>query len=107
MRSLRDFSIKAIDQADSKIDPRVVNGGNLTCALREAFYRVVGMKNYETFSNSSHKPKSKVRAWDSIEALHGLIHGLCGGATINGTGYGHMAQVAVAAFDPIFWLHHW
>ena len=22
-------------------------------------------------------------------------------------GLGHMADVPVAAFDPIFWLHHW
>lgn len=22
-------------------------------------------------------------------------------------GMGHMGDVAVAAFDPIFWLHHW
>lgn len=107
MRSLRDFSIKAVDQADSKTAPSVVNGGNLTSALREAFYRIIGMEDYETFSNSCFKPGCIFSAWDSIEDLHGLIHGLCGGATINGTGFGHMAQVAVAAFDPIFWLHHW
>lgn len=104
MRSLRDFSVTAPDPTDSK---GVVKGGNLTCSLREAFYRIVGMENYETFSTSSVKDKSKVSAWDSIENLHGLIHGVCGGATINGTGFGHMAQVEVAAFDPIFWLHHW
>lgn len=25
----------------------------------------------------------------------------------SGLGLGHMADVPVAAFDPIFWLHHW
>ena len=25
----------------------------------------------------------------------------------NGLGLGHMSDVPVAAFDPIFWLHHW
>lgn len=107
MRSLRDFSIPAVDQADSKTASGVVSGGNLSSALREAFYRIIVMEDYEKFSNSSYKSGSDARAWDSIEALHGLIHGLCGGAVINGTGFGHMAQVAVAAFDPIFWLHHW
>jgi hypothetical protein len=24
-----------------------------------------------------------------------------------GLGLGHMCDVPVAAFDPIFWLHHW
>ena len=24
-----------------------------------------------------------------------------------GLGLGHMSDVPVAAFDPIFWLHHW
>ena len=24
-----------------------------------------------------------------------------------GVGLGHMSDVPVAAFDPIFWLHHW
>ncbi|MCJ1424292.1 hypothetical protein MMC29_002179 [Sticta canariensis] len=108
MRSLRDFSIASTGQSDSNtaVVTSVVNGGNLTSALREAFYRVIVMPNYETFSNSSFNNGNPVPAWDSIEALHGLIHGLCGGAIINGTGYGHMAQVPVAAFDPIFWLHH-
>ena len=41
----------------------------------------------------------------SLESLHGLYHGLAGGAGgIPGTGAGggHMSRVATAAFDPIF-----
>ena len=36
----------------------------------------------------------------SLEALHNTYHASCGGE-------GHMARVPVAAFDPIFWQHHW
>jgi tyrosinase len=37
---------------------------------------------------------------DSFESVHDEIHGTAGG---NG---GHMAYLDVAAFDPLFWLHH-
>lgn len=36
----------------------------------------------------------------SLESIHGLYHVLSGGA-------GHMGRVALAAYDPIFWFHHW
>lgn len=39
----------------------------------------------------------------NLEGLHGLYHGLIGGM---GPG-GHMSRVATAAFDPVFWMHHW
>lgn len=36
----------------------------------------------------------------SLENLHNTYHGACGGQ-------GHMSRVPVAAYDPIFWFHHW
>ncbi len=36
---------------------------------------------------------------NSIENVHNLVHNAVGG-------HGHMTDTAVAAFDPIFWLHH-
>lgn len=36
----------------------------------------------------------------SLEAIHGRYHVLIGGQS------GHMSSVPVAAFDPMFWLHH-
>ncbi|TFK74620.1 Di-copper centre-containing protein [Pluteus cervinus] len=36
---------------------------------------------------------------ESLESIHDTVHVLLGGA-------GHMSSVPVAAFDPIFWLHH-
>ncbi|KAL2675750.1 hypothetical protein Neosp_011941 [[Neocosmospora] mangrovei] len=42
----------------------------------------------------------------SLEAIHDTVHGVTGGMDFE-TGVGHMSSVPVAAFDPIFWLHHW
>ncbi|OAP60301.1 hypothetical protein AYL99_05303 [Fonsecaea erecta] len=39
-------------------------------------------------------------SYGSIEALHGNYHTLMGGPN------GHMSSPSVAAFDPVFWLHH-
>ncbi|OMP87567.1 Tyrosinase [Diplodia seriata] len=36
----------------------------------------------------------------SLENFHGNYHGIIGGSA------GHMSEVEVAAFDPVFWLHH-
>lgn len=36
----------------------------------------------------------------SMEALHNDYHGIIGGIG------GHMSNVPIAAFDPIFFLHH-
>ena len=35
----------------------------------------------------------------SLEALHNNYHGLIGMG-------GHMGRVPLAAFDPVFWMHH-
>ena len=47
------------------------------------------------------------KASGSLEGLHNVYHGFIGGFPIHGekTG-GHMTEVPVAAFDPIFWMHH-
>ncbi|GLA51827.1 hypothetical protein CBS63078_9911 [Aspergillus niger] len=50
----------------------------------------------------------------SVEFIHNNVHNFVGGsrflrpdqANIHLWGAGHMSSVAVAAFDPIFWLHH-
>ncbi|KAJ3530012.1 hypothetical protein NM208_g9513 [Fusarium decemcellulare] len=41
----------------------------------------------------------------SLEYLHNNVHNLAGGSHYR-TGIGHMSDLPVAAFDPIFWLHH-
>ncbi|KAK6535582.1 hypothetical protein TWF694_002037 [Orbilia ellipsospora] len=44
------------------------------------------------------------RTRDSFEGVHDDIHNAIGGP-IGGI-HGHMADISLAAFDPIFWLHH-
>ncbi|KAK7424587.1 hypothetical protein QQZ08_008597 [Neonectria magnoliae] len=46
-------------------------------------------------------------AWLSLEYVHNNVHNITGGSNFDkGKGVGHMSDVPVAAFDPIFWLHH-
>lgn len=49
--------------------------------------QLLAIGDYFTFSNQ-------------LEDLHGAVHVYVGGDT------GHMSQVPLAAYDPIFWAHH-
>ncbi|RSL59298.1 hypothetical protein CEP53_005857 [Fusarium sp. AF-6] len=42
----------------------------------------------------------------SVEHIHNNVHNVTGGGSLTKVGLGHMSDVPVAAFDPIFWLHH-
>ena len=53
--------------------------------------------DYKRFSTSQ-KLKDGSRN-GSLEGLHNSYHNNIGGS-------GHMSQVPVAAFDPVFWMHH-
>ena len=62
-------------------------------------------KKYEIFSNKALVWDEEEQRWiatvkGSVESLHDDYHGHCGGI-------GHMSRVPIAAFDPVFWLHHW
>ncbi|KAI9750729.1 MAG: hypothetical protein M4579_006330 [Chaenotheca gracillima] len=106
MRRLRDYKIP--DDADSqKASPDAVVGGNVSASLREAFYRVLRLPVYEDFS-STRRPgnKSDFTLWHSIEGIHNNLHVWCGGGAMREPGQGNMTFPEVAAFDPIFWLHH-
>lgn len=46
-------------------------------------------------------------ATGSVEDLHGTYHVYVGGFSGANTNTGHMSSVPVAAFDPVFWIHHW
>ncbi|KAI3542090.1 hypothetical protein CABS02_10548 [Colletotrichum abscissum] len=86
--------------------------------------------NFAEFATTAHGKQGPC-GWLSLELLHNCIHDFTGGVgytpdpPANGTksqppgppptdskvrpvkyGYGHMADLGVAAFDPIFWLHH-
>ncbi|KAF8316752.1 Di-copper centre-containing protein [Clavulina sp. PMI_390] len=74
--------------------------------LGEAVYQLFGenhFSSYAAFATTRYtKEKNKPPAdYLSLEDIHNNIHDWTGGKTD-----GHMAHVPVAAFDPIFWLHH-
>ena len=92
MRRLRDTSLRG--------------GGSLTASLRENFLRVANIANYEDFSTKRRLPQTSVPGWGSIESIHDNMHVWCGGGYFGEPAFGHMSWVPVAAFDPIFWLHH-
>ncbi|KAB8274760.1 common central domain of tyrosinase-domain-containing protein [Aspergillus minisclerotigenes] len=60
--------------------------------------------------NNEQTPKN----WMNLEAIHNNVHNWVGGFMFSRPGRhdlklwgaGHMSSVPVAAFDPIFWLHH-
>jgi hypothetical protein len=54
-----------------------------------------------TSAASLRDPGSKAASYGSIEALHGNYHTIIGGSN------GHMSHPSIAAFDPVFWFHHW
>ena len=56
-----------------------------------------GYDKYELFATTeSHEGQDRN---GSLEGLHNSYHNNIGGS-------GHMGQVPVAAFDPVFWMHH-
>lgn len=62
--------------------------------------------NYATFSNN-HLSQG---ASGSLEDVHNSYHLAIGGSPNRGDpfkGQGHMSFVPVAAYDPVFWIHHW
>jgi hypothetical protein len=58
--------------------------------------------NYEQFSSvpTRKKPSNIVVDYVPLETPHNSLHDIIGGMN------GNMANIDIAAFDPIFWLHH-
>ncbi len=57
--------------------------------------------DFDAFSNNQWRGADQSHgSFGSLEDMHNEIHDKTGGA-------GHMAALEVAAFDPLFWLHHW
>jgi tyrosinase len=63
-------------------------------------------ETYGAFVSTKYHLKDKVAGSNflSLELIHNNVHVFSGGYESGSTG--HMADIAVAAFDPIFWLHH-
>jgi len=68
--------------------------------LRElVFYLVSAYDRYGPFSKNQWN-QGQPGIYGSIEGVHDTVHGVAGGG-------GHMSVIPYAAFDPLFWLHHW
>lgn len=71
-------------------------------AVAEMVYRLLNYElSYPQFATVAMPENPTVQSDVNIEFIHNNIHYWVGG---NG---GHMAQIPVATFDPLFWLHHW
>ncbi|KAJ5925145.1 hypothetical protein N7454_007784 [Penicillium verhagenii] len=69
----------------------------------EMVYRLLTIPmEYSTFATTAQLSDDQTVANDvNIEYIHNNLHGWVGG-DLNG----HMSQIPVASFDPMFWLHH-
>ncbi|KAK4862915.1 hypothetical protein LT330_010745 [Penicillium expansum] len=69
----------------------------------EMVYRLLTVPmDYSTFATTAQlSDNPEVQNDINLEYIHNNIHGWVGG-DFNG----HMSQIPVATFDPIFWLHH-
>ncbi|KAF7591406.1 hypothetical protein BBP40_001567 [Aspergillus hancockii] len=88
--------------------PWGAGGGSNTIAhnvfriLSENYFQSYGP--FATTRYKREKGPTKALEFFSLEQIHNNIHLWTGGGA--DTTDGHMANVPVAAFDPIFWLHH-
>ena len=68
----------------------------------EMVYRLLTYPlEYTQFATMAIDQDPRVETDVNIEFIHNNIHYWAGGDG------GHMSQIPVATFDPIFWLHHW
>jgi tyrosinase len=78
-----------------------------TISLGEMVYRLFSPKyitSFEQFATTKYKDPQAPAPYLSLEYVHNNIHNWTGGFDQY---IGHMAEPAVAGFDPIFWMHHW
>lgn len=79
---------------------------NVKGNLQDQIYNLLTACNdYLSFSNDAAGSSSSSCA-NSIEGIHNTIHTTTGGPGSSGVSGGHMTYLPLAAFDPVFWLHH-
>jgi hypothetical protein len=105
-----NFEAEFVQGTHQSFDPitRSLRGyrDNSSNSLPEAVYRLITKDytpTYNSFASTGFAPGSPT-TYTSLENIHGSIHVFTGGTGPTRTGY--MTHVSVAAFDPIFWLHH-
>ncbi|XXH02875.1 hypothetical protein Hte_009263 [Hypoxylon texense] len=115
--SITDPTRRWVDgYSDAKEVDRSLQGAHSELSnrtLKDAVFRLLTYEyttKYVHFATDKYDPKSlknapgdKAKGYLNLEQIHNSVHDLTGSGD---TGYGHMSAVAVAAFDPVFWLHH-
>lgn len=71
-----------------------------TISIRD---RITSNQTYESFATTD----ETLGASGNLESLHNGYHGALGGGDYNAGYLGWMGQPPTAAFDPVFWIHHW
>lgn len=61
--------------------------------------------HWGTFASTKWVAEAEATEYLSLEYIHNNIHNIAGGVDFT-SGMGHLSDVPVAAFDPVFWLHH-
>ncbi|KAL4924110.1 tyrosinase [Aspergillus undulatus] len=78
-----------------------VDGKNYGAAAELVYRLLTYPLDYQEFATTAvGENEPKVSADVNIEFIHNNVHWWAGGDG------GHMSQIPVATFDPIFWLHH-
>jgi hypothetical protein len=54
---------------------------------------------YQNFATNAQIGVGSQHNYSSLEGIHGNVHNAVGGS-------GHMSAIEVAAYDPVFWMHH-
>ncbi|KAK5127553.1 hypothetical protein LTR85_006893 [Meristemomyces frigidus] len=79
---------------------------NIRASLQDQVYQLFSTcSDYLHFSNDD-AGSSSTSCSNSLEGIHNTIHTTAGGPGSSTVSGGHMTYLALAAFDPIFWLHH-
>ena len=100
-----NYTADWVDGDQQNFDPITANlrgpVNQWTNTLPEAVYRLMVQNYLPTYNSfvSTALVNGSPSQYASLEGIHNNIHVWTGGK-------GHMSQVPVAAFDPIFWLHH-
>ncbi|PWW73062.1 tyrosinase [Tuber magnatum] len=86
-------------------NPGIPNCGS---SFRDPIFKLLTLVgSYGAFGNTGWQTGSPGANNISLEHYHNIIHNFTGTNYIaEGSKEGHMTEVATAAFDPIFWLHH-
>ena len=108
LKASRLFTERQDNLLVGKSDPRQLNTvlaqrrESQVEALLNLFNPQLAYNEYTNFSTNANGEGWRAKVRGSVESLHDDYHDNCGG----GRG-GHMSHVPAAAFDPVFWLHHW